>query len=53
MYLRKYKIIYFVIKHESSKSNKVADCLYRENIINIIDAVISEHYTISDNKNII
>ncbi|CAI6375162.1 unnamed protein product [Macrosiphum euphorbiae] len=32
----------FTIKHKAGKENKVADCLSRESIMNIIDAVIFE-----------
>lgn len=32
----------FIIRHKGGKENKVADCLSRENIMNIIDAVIFE-----------
>lgn len=35
----------FTIKHKAGKENKVADCLSREHIMNIIDAVIFEHDT--------
>jgi len=35
----------FIIKHKAGKENKVADCLSRESIMNIIDAVIFEYDT--------
>jgi len=35
----------FIIKQKAGKENKVADCLSREIIMNIIDAEIFEHYT--------
>jgi len=33
----------FIIKHKAGKENKVADYLSRENVMNIIDAVIFEY----------
>lgn len=43
----------FIIKHKAGKENKVADCLSREHIMNIIDAVIFKHESQSNQQELI